>query len=50
MADRTFASLVPRVQASVPGCPNATIVQYIRDNPCSYDVSGADENMPFVIG
>lgn len=31
MADRTFASLVPRVQASVPGCPNATIVQYIRD-------------------
>jgi hypothetical protein len=32
MADRTFASLVPRVQASVPGCPNATIVQYIRDS------------------
>jgi hypothetical protein len=31
MADRTFASLVSRVQASVPGCPNATIVQYIRD-------------------
>jgi hypothetical protein len=31
MADRTFASLVPRVQASVPGCPYATIVQYIRD-------------------
>ena len=31
MADRTFASLVPRVQASVPGCPHATIVQYIRD-------------------
>jgi hypothetical protein len=31
MADRTFASLVPRVQASVPGCPNATIIQYIRD-------------------
>lgn len=32
MADRTFASLVPRVQASVPGCPHATIVQYIRDS------------------
>jgi hypothetical protein len=32
MADRTFASLVPRVQASVPGCPYATIVQYIRDS------------------
>lgn len=32
MADRTFASLVPRVQASVPGCPHATVVQYIRDS------------------
>ena len=32
MADRTFASLVPRVQASVPGCPHATTVQYIRDS------------------
>jgi hypothetical protein len=32
MANRTFASLVPRVQASVPGCPHATIVQYIRDS------------------
>lgn len=32
MADRTFASLVPRVQASAPGCPHATIVQYIRDS------------------
>ena len=32
MADRTFASLVPRVQPSVPGCPHATIVQYIRDS------------------
>jgi hypothetical protein len=31
MAERSFASLVPRVQASVPGCPHATIVQYIRD-------------------
>lgn len=31
MADRTFASLVPRIQPSVPGCPHATIVQYIRD-------------------
>ena len=32
MADRTFASLVSRVQASAPGCPHATIVQYIRDS------------------
>jgi hypothetical protein len=31
MADRTFASLVPRIQASTPGCPNPTIIQYIRD-------------------
>lgn len=29
--DRTFASLVPRVSASAPGCPQPTIVQYIRD-------------------
>lgn len=32
MTDRTFTSLVPRVQASVPGCPHATVVQYIRDS------------------
>lgn len=32
MVDRTFTSLVPRVQASVPGCPHATIVQYVRDS------------------
>jgi len=32
MADRTFASLVPRLQPSVPGCPHATIVQYIRNS------------------
>jgi len=31
MADRTFASLVPRVQSSAPGCPQPTIVQHIRD-------------------
>lgn len=31
MADRTFASLAPRISASVPGCPQSTIVQYIRD-------------------
>jgi hypothetical protein len=31
MADRTFASLVPRVAASVPGCPQPTMIQYIRD-------------------
>jgi hypothetical protein len=32
MVDRPFASLVPRLQPSVPGCPYATIVQYIRDS------------------
>lgn len=32
MPTRTFASLVPRLQPSVPGCPHATIVQYIRDS------------------
>lgn len=31
MAERTFASLVPRINVSVPGCPQPTIVQYIRD-------------------
>ena len=31
MADRTFASLVPLVNASVPGCPYPTILNYIRD-------------------
>lgn len=31
MANRTFASLVPRVSASAPGCPQPTIIQYIRD-------------------
>lgn len=31
MAERTFASLVPKVSASVPGCPQPTILQYIRD-------------------
>lgn len=31
MADRTFASLVPRVNPSVPGCPTPTVIQYIRD-------------------
>ena len=31
MADRTFASLVPKVNPSVPGCPTQTIIQYIRD-------------------
>lgn len=29
--ERTFASLVPRLQSSAPGCPHATLVQYIRD-------------------
>ena len=31
MADRTFASLVPKVNPSVPGCPTQTVIQYIRD-------------------
>lgn len=31
MADRTFASLVPKVNPSVPGCPTQTIIQYVRD-------------------
>lgn len=31
MTDRTFASLVPRVSSSVPGCPQPTIIQHIRD-------------------
>lgn len=31
MADRTFASLVSRVNPSVPGCPHPTIIQHIRD-------------------
>jgi len=29
--DRTFASLVPRLNPSVPGCPQQTMIQYIRD-------------------
>lgn len=32
MAERTFASLVPRVAASVYGCPHPTIINYIRDS------------------
>ena len=31
MADRTFSSLVPRLNPSVTGCPTPTVVQYIRD-------------------
>lgn len=31
MADRTFASLAPKVSPSAPGCPTPTLVQYIRD-------------------
>jgi len=31
MADRDFTTLVPRVNASVPGCPQPTIFNYIRD-------------------
>ena len=32
MADRTFASLIPRVNPSVPGCPQQTMIQYIRES------------------
>lgn len=28
--ERTFESLIPRMQPSAPGCPHATIAQYIR--------------------
>lgn len=31
MADRDFTTLIPRVNASVPGCPQPTILNYIRD-------------------
>lgn len=31
MTERTFASLVPRVSASAPGCPYPTVLQHIRD-------------------
>jgi len=31
MATRAFSSMVPRLNASVPGCPNYTMIQYIRD-------------------
>lgn len=31
MTERTFASLVPRVSASAPGCPYPTVLQHIRE-------------------
>ena len=31
MAPRTFASLVPRINPSAPGCPQYTMIQYIRE-------------------
>lgn len=31
MATRLFSSLVPRLNPSVPGCPNYTMIQYIRE-------------------
>ena len=30
--DRAFATLVSQVQASAPGCPQPTVVQYVRDS------------------
>lgn len=32
MTDRTFASLIPRLNPSVPGCPTPTMLNYIRDS------------------
>lgn len=32
MVDRTFSSLIAKVNPSVPGCPSQTIEQYIRDS------------------
>lgn len=32
MADRAFLSLVPRLNPSVPGCPQQTVINYIRDS------------------
>lgn len=32
MVDRAFESIVPLLQPSVPGCPQPTIVQYIRNS------------------
>jgi hypothetical protein len=32
MTDRSFDSLVPLLQPSVPGCPQPTIVEYIRNS------------------
>lgn len=32
MVDRAFVSLVPRLNPSVPGCPQQTILNYIRDS------------------
>ena len=31
MVDRTFASLIPKINPSVPGCPTPTILNYVRD-------------------
>lgn len=31
MADRAFSTLATKINPSVPGCPTATMVQYIRD-------------------
>ncbi len=32
MADREFETLLPRISPNVPGCPQPTIMQYIRDS------------------
>lgn len=32
MADRAFSSLAAKINPSVPGCPTATMIQYIRDS------------------
>lgn len=32
MADRAFSTLASKINPSVPGCPTATMIQYIRDS------------------
>jgi hypothetical protein len=32
MVDRAFSSLAAKINPSVPGCPTATMIQYIRDS------------------
>jgi hypothetical protein len=50
MADRAFSTLVSRLQPSVPGCPQATIVQYIRTSAiktCERTLAWRHEETPY---